>query len=84
MLYQNPAIQSRVEVHLVEEAKGEPSKLLLSFLCKFTLTTLLLMLTSWFPVMLGLETCSRSRDRKLRSRSHGYRSRSRSHGYGLV
>jgi hypothetical protein len=32
MLYQNPAIQSRVEVHLVEEAKGGPSKLLLSFL----------------------------------------------------
>jgi hypothetical protein len=32
MLYQNPAIRSRVEVHLVEEAKGGPSKLLLSFL----------------------------------------------------
>jgi hypothetical protein len=32
MLYQNPAIQSRVEVHFVEEAKGGPSKLLLSFL----------------------------------------------------
>jgi hypothetical protein len=32
MLYQNPAIQSRVEVHLVEDAKGGPSKLLLSFL----------------------------------------------------
>jgi hypothetical protein len=32
MLYQNPAIQLRVEVHLVEEAKGGPSKLLLSFL----------------------------------------------------
>jgi hypothetical protein len=32
MLYQNPAIQSRVAVHLVEEAKGGPSKLLLSFL----------------------------------------------------
>jgi hypothetical protein len=32
MLYQNPAIQSRVEVHLVEETKGGPSKLLLSFL----------------------------------------------------
>jgi hypothetical protein len=32
MPYQNPAIQSRVEVHLVEEAKGGPSKLLLSFL----------------------------------------------------
>jgi hypothetical protein len=53
MLYQNPAIQSRVEVHLVEEAKGEPSKLLLSFLCKFTLTTLLLMLTSWLVWWLG-------------------------------
>jgi hypothetical protein len=35
MLYQNPAIQSRVEVHLVEEAKGGPSKLLLSFLFYF-------------------------------------------------
>jgi hypothetical protein len=32
MLYQNPAIRSRVEVYLVEEAKGGPSKLLLSFL----------------------------------------------------
>jgi hypothetical protein len=32
MLYQNPAIRSRVEVHLVAEAKGGPSKLLLSFL----------------------------------------------------
>jgi hypothetical protein len=32
MLYQNPAIQLRVKVHLVEEAKGGPSKLLLSFL----------------------------------------------------
>jgi hypothetical protein len=37
MLYQNPAIQSRVEVHLVEEAKGGPSKLLLSFLFTFNL-----------------------------------------------
>jgi hypothetical protein len=35
MLYQNPAIRSRVEVHLVEEAKGGPSKLLLSFLFEF-------------------------------------------------
>jgi hypothetical protein len=35
MLYQNPAIRSRVEVHLVEEAKGGPSKLLLSFLYPF-------------------------------------------------
>jgi hypothetical protein len=35
MLYQNPAIQSRVEVNLVEEAKGGPSKLLLSFLFYF-------------------------------------------------
>jgi hypothetical protein len=35
MLYHNPAIQSRVEVHLVEEAKGGPSKLLLSFLFWF-------------------------------------------------
>jgi hypothetical protein len=32
MLYHNPAIRSRVEVYLVEEAKGGPSKLLLSFL----------------------------------------------------
>jgi hypothetical protein len=32
MLYQNPAIRSRVEVNFVEEAKGGPSKLLLSFL----------------------------------------------------
>jgi hypothetical protein len=32
MLYQNPAIRSRVEVQFVEEAKGGPSKLLLSFL----------------------------------------------------
>jgi hypothetical protein len=32
MLYQNRAIRSRVEVHLVEETKGGPSKLLLSFL----------------------------------------------------
>jgi hypothetical protein len=39
MLYQNPAIQSRVEVHFVEEAKGGPSKLLLSFLlCSFHLS----------------------------------------------
>jgi hypothetical protein len=37
MLYQNPAIQSRVEVHLVEEAKGGPCKLLLSFLFLFDL-----------------------------------------------
>jgi hypothetical protein len=35
MLYQNPAIQSRVAVHLVEGAKGGPSKLLLSFLFTF-------------------------------------------------
>jgi hypothetical protein len=35
MLYQNPAIRSRVEVQLVEEAKGGPSKLLLSFLFCF-------------------------------------------------
>jgi hypothetical protein len=35
MLYQNPAIQSRVEVHLVEEVKGGPSKLLLSILLGF-------------------------------------------------
>jgi hypothetical protein len=34
MLYQNPVIRLRVEVHLVEEAKGGPSKLLLSFLLK--------------------------------------------------
>jgi hypothetical protein len=32
MLYENQAIRSRVEVYLVEEAKGGPSKLLLSFL----------------------------------------------------
>jgi hypothetical protein len=38
MLYQNPAIQSRVEVHLVEEAKGGPSKLLLSFLFNYHIT----------------------------------------------
>jgi hypothetical protein len=38
MLHQNPAIQSRVEVHLVEEAKGGPSKLLLSFLLKVCFT----------------------------------------------
>jgi hypothetical protein len=38
MLYQNPAIQSRVEVHLVEEAKGGPSKLLLSFLSVYIIS----------------------------------------------
>jgi hypothetical protein len=32
MLYEKPAVRSRVEVYLVEEAKGGPSKLLLSFL----------------------------------------------------
>jgi hypothetical protein len=32
MLYQNPAIRSRVEVYFVEEAKRGPSTLLLSFL----------------------------------------------------
>jgi hypothetical protein len=32
MLYENPAVRSRVEVYLFEEAKGGPSKLLLSFL----------------------------------------------------
>jgi hypothetical protein len=42
MLYQNPAIQSRVEVHLVEEAKGGPSKLLLSFLFYLLTGTVLL------------------------------------------
>jgi hypothetical protein len=31
MLYQNPAIRSRVKLYLVEQAKGGPSKLLLSF-----------------------------------------------------
>jgi hypothetical protein len=40
MLYQHPAIQSRVNwsrLHLVEDAKGGPSKLLLSFLFKLSL-----------------------------------------------
>jgi hypothetical protein len=34
MLYQNPAIQSwsRVKLYLIKQAKGGPSKLLLSFL----------------------------------------------------
>jgi hypothetical protein len=46
MLYQNPAIRSRVEVYLVEEAKGGPSKLLLSFLlwCYLCIVTIVLTL----------------------------------------
>jgi hypothetical protein len=31
MLFQNPAIQWRVKLYLVEQAKGGPPKLLLSF-----------------------------------------------------